>query len=369
MKKINAMIKDFVEEKNLTAKDFASMIQGSEDTVKNWLYKDITPSKELVKTIGNVIDIDFSTMRQLWLDAMLPLEDIWADDKFLLPDDKYREDVLTALERNIDNKFTSDEKLAFGYCWILAKVFFANEASLFIIDEILNDTDKNGRTLIRKLRDNYDFPILNEIFNFFMNDYYTGISGVRGATTTYNNCSNLRNTIKLTLFDVKIKSITKKIALAKEIDTIKDKYTKFIEEKEMNNIIQDEELKNIILSLCVNKYNKRLSSADVLLLSNYEEFKKFYAILKTDEGYTLYHMPNSKCHDIDLNQYSLDSIREKAEQLKEQIEQVDPDKFVDVKIVEDNINDVLKDKNFVNSLTEDEYKILLRFMQEKNRII
>ena len=283
MNKINCMIKDFMEERNLSAKEFASLIQGSEDTVKNWLYKNVTPSKEFVKTISDVLGEDYLNMRQLWLDAMLPKEQIFTDERFLLPDDKYKDDVLSELEKLSKEPFTAQEKLMFKYSWTISKILYKEEANLFLLDKILSNSNNEGKALMREMRDKSESYLFVEMYSFFINDYYSELSGARNSTDTYSKCSNIRNAIKLTLLEARTKQLKQDIANREKFDSIKEKFKNYCVSE-----LTEEEVKNVVYGLIKYVYENKLHIHLSMELKENNCLFDYFWVLKKDEEYTIY---------------------------------------------------------------------------------
>ena len=82
----------------------------------------------------------------------------------------------------------------------LLKRLYGDDATLLDLNTIVWDTNGNGKRMLmefsRQTSSNPEIQKENEeIFSWFMNDYYTGTTGDRGATKTYEHCSGVRSQI------------------------------------------------------------------------------------------------------------------------------------------------------------------------------
>lgn len=354
------MIKDFMEKRNLSAKEFASLIQGSEDTVKNWLYKNVTPSKEFVKTISDVLGEDYLNMRQLWLDAMLPKEQIFTDERFLLPDDKYKDDVLSELEKLSKESFSAQEKLVFKYSWTISKILHKEKANLFLVDKILNNVNNEGKVLLREMRDKSGSYLFGEMYSFFVNDYYAGLGGGRFYTDTYSKCSNIRNAVKLTLLEARTKQLKRDIANREIFDNIKWKFKNYCISK-----LNKEEIENVVYGLIKYVYENKLHIClSQALKNNYALFEGFW-VLKEDEEYTIY-LKSSEFYRVDLQDLIIEN-HDKDYKYEESLWLQVKDRYKDgLKITlkgQTTWRTIFTDE-FLKSLSEDEIEILQKFKNE-----
>lgn len=79
-----------------------------------------------------------------------------------------------------------------------------DDATLLDLDTLLNNTGGAGRKIIMDFsKVQVDNPSIarenSDIAQWYLNDYYSGISGERGATKTFEHCSGLRSQVaKLT---------------------------------------------------------------------------------------------------------------------------------------------------------------------------
>ena len=82
----------------------------------------------------------------------------------------------------------------------VVKRLYDNDATLILLSILLNNTGGQGRKMIQEFqrldtRTSDEAQEQEEISLWFLNDYYTGISGDRGATKTYENTSAVRTQI------------------------------------------------------------------------------------------------------------------------------------------------------------------------------
>lgn len=360
MNKINCMIKDFMDERNLSAKEFASLIQGSEDTVKNWLYKNVTPSKEFVKTISEVLGEDYLNMRQLWLDAMLPKEQIFTDERFLLPDDKYKDGVLSELEKLSKEPFTAQEKLLFKYSWVVSRILFKKEASLFIIDMILNNCSNMGKVYLREISGKSEAYLVNNICSFYINDYYSELSGARNATDTYSKCSNIRSAVRLALLDAGTKQLTKDVENREILDNIKRKFKHYCISK-----LTKEEIKNIVYGLIKYVYENKLHIYLSDELKNNNRLFDSFWVLKQDKEYTVY-LNSSEFRRVDLQDLIIenwDKDYKHEESLWLQIKDEYKDE-IKLTLKKQATWETIFTDEFLKTLSEDEIEILQKFKDE-----
>jgi hypothetical protein len=82
----------------------------------------------------------------------------------------------------------------------LLKRLYGNDATFVMLDTLINNVGNQGKKMVEAFD---KLPVYNErikqenrsISDWFLNDYYTGISGERGSTKTYEQTSGVRNQI------------------------------------------------------------------------------------------------------------------------------------------------------------------------------
>lgn len=86
----------------------------------------------------------------------------------------------------------------------ILKRLYGDDATLLDFDTLLNNTGGQGKRMVMEFS---KMPVENpsmarenaDIAQWFLNDYYSGLSGERGATKTFEHCSGLRSQVaKLT---------------------------------------------------------------------------------------------------------------------------------------------------------------------------
>ena len=86
----------------------------------------------------------------------------------------------------------------------ILKRLYGDDATLLDFDTLLNNTGGQGKRMVMEFS---KMPVANpsmarensDIAAWFLNDYYSGLSGERGATKTFEHCSGLRSQVaKLT---------------------------------------------------------------------------------------------------------------------------------------------------------------------------
>ena len=86
----------------------------------------------------------------------------------------------------------------------ILKRLYGDDATLLDFDTLLNNTGGQGKRMVMEFS---KMPVTNpsmarensDIAAWFLNDYYSGLSGERGATKTFEHCSGLRSQVaKLT---------------------------------------------------------------------------------------------------------------------------------------------------------------------------
>ncbi len=82
----------------------------------------------------------------------------------------------------------------------LLKRLYGDDATILDLNTLVWDTNGKGRKMVREFsRKTFSNPDVKkeneEIEAYFLNDYYAGLSGVKGAPKTYEHCSGVRNQI------------------------------------------------------------------------------------------------------------------------------------------------------------------------------
>ena len=85
-------------------------------------------------------------------------------------------------------------------CVKLLKRLYGNDATLLDLNTLVWDTNQKGRKMVmefsRQKVANPDVQKENEeIISWILNDYYSGLSGQKGSTKTYEHCSGVRSQI------------------------------------------------------------------------------------------------------------------------------------------------------------------------------
>ena len=82
----------------------------------------------------------------------------------------------------------------------MLKRLYGDDATLIDLNTLVWDTGGQGRKMVmefsRKIDPRPEIQKENEeIYQWFLNDYYSGLSGARGSTKTYEHCSGVRSQI------------------------------------------------------------------------------------------------------------------------------------------------------------------------------
>lgn len=115
------------------------------------------------------------------------------------------------LENEQQTFFANMDEMLMRRCIKVTKRLKGNSATLNDISILMNDSNGDGKAMLNELGemgfDDITKKENNEIISWFINDYYTELSGQRNATKTYEQCSGVRNQVAKLLANSLIKKI------------------------------------------------------------------------------------------------------------------------------------------------------------------
>ena len=236
-------LKQSRQQNNLTQKQAAKKIGTAECTIQNWENGRSMPEKALFPSIIQTYYLDKYEFGKYYINQIMSeIEDVETkpDKMFLLMDEKgedlekYKfehiyilnpyltnsnlifnpmkgsiDSVINALSAalisNNDNEFIRNENLqVLNNAIIVLKHLLQDNATIFDLQKILWNIQDIGRKKyvmkLRKINTNLSRNINeleirrknDELIDWFLNDYYAGIGGAKGAPKTYQNATNLR---------------------------------------------------------------------------------------------------------------------------------------------------------------------------------
>lgn len=131
------------------------------------------------------------------------------------PEDDVCENIVTTfstLENEKQVYFKNMDENLMRRCLKVVKRLYGDDATLLMIDTLMNNYNNDGKRMLRELRDNQDFEpgVVQEnsdIYSWFVNDYYTQLSGDRPATKTFEQCAGVRNQVSKLLANKTLRRI------------------------------------------------------------------------------------------------------------------------------------------------------------------
>lgn len=115
------------------------------------------------------------------------------------------------LENEQQTFFANMDEMLMRRCIKVTKRLKGNSATLNDISILMNNANGEGNVMLTELGEMSFDEITkkenNEIISWFMNDYYSELSGSRSATKTYEQCSGVRNQVAKLLANSLIKKI------------------------------------------------------------------------------------------------------------------------------------------------------------------
>lgn len=120
------------------------------------------------------------------------------------------------LENEQQTFFANMDEMIMRRCIKISKWLYEDDANLNDINILMNNVDNKGKGMLKEMKNKIDSGEINdkmiesefeEIESWFMNDYYTGLSGARGATKTYEQCSGVRNQVSKLLANSLVKRL------------------------------------------------------------------------------------------------------------------------------------------------------------------
>ena len=116
------------------------------------------------------------------------------------------------LENEQQTFFANMDEMLMRRCIKVAKRLKGDDATLNDINILMTNAAGEGKVMLNKLAHEAPADILeeqenNEIISWFITDYYTGLSGGRVSTKTYEQCSGVRNQVSKLLANSLVKKI------------------------------------------------------------------------------------------------------------------------------------------------------------------
>lgn len=116
------------------------------------------------------------------------------------------------LENEQQTFFANMDEMLMRRCIKVTKWLYNDDANLNDINILMNNVDGEGVKMLTKLKDTvFEDKLIEgevkEIYSWFTNDYYTGLSGQRSATKTYEQCSGVRNQVSKLLANSLVKRL------------------------------------------------------------------------------------------------------------------------------------------------------------------